>query len=87
MAKPLGLSTIELLISCGLLALSCTVAVGTIRLLQRQQSYISNYAQERTTLLNRYESFAADTSELLTKNITIKKLQGKSLTLEYLQAD
>jgi type II secretory pathway component PulJ len=87
MAKPLGLSTIELLISCGLLALSCTIAVGTTSLLQRQQSYITNYAQDRTKLLNRYELFAADSSELLTRNITVKKLQEGIISLEYLQAD
>lgn len=86
MAKALGLSIIEVLIACGLLALVCTVSVSTSRSLRLHQQQLREYKSDRTNCLNRYELQEADQTRVLTKNININTLQTKTLSLEYLQA-
>lgn len=86
MAKALGLSIIEVLVACGILALVCTVSVSTSRLLRLHQQQLQEYKTERTNCLNRYELQEADRTSVLTKNININTLQTKMLSLEYLQA-
>ncbi len=86
MAKPVGLSTIEILIACGILALVCTISVGSIQSLHHKQLYLKRYTTERTECLNRYELQQSDLSQALTKNIALETLHTSTISLEYLKA-
>jgi hypothetical protein len=87
MAKLVGLSTIEILIACGILALVCTISVSSTQVLRHKQDYLQHYAAERNFCLNRYELQQSDLSQPLTKNISLETIHTSTLSLEYLKAN
>ena len=85
MAKPLGFSTLEILIATGLLIIVLTVVSITTISLKKVQIKNKAYYIDRTNCLNDYEQELGE-EKPLTKNIVVKTITYPNITIEYLMA-